>query len=240
MSTLRRTTAAAALVLTASLPLAACSDDGDAAGTSATGDEASPEEALAAAKTALDATSGVRLTLATDDTPDSDAYLSEASGVIVADPPAFQGTASGTFEGIPASDVEIVSVGGQVYAQLFGAFQDFNLPKCVPDPAGLLDPDTGFGTVLTEAQQVSRGEAVRGGADNSEILTPFTATVPGDAVQNLLPCAPGEEFVATFNLDEDGLLQTADIQGEFFPGGGELTYTVAVEEYDVEQDIAKP
>ena len=97
MSTLRRTTAAAALVLTASLPLAACSDDGDAAGTSATGDEASPEEALAAAKTALDATSGVRLTLATDDTPDSDAYLSEASGVIVADPPAFQGTASGTF-----------------------------------------------------------------------------------------------------------------------------------------------
>lgn len=239
MSILRRTTAAAALVLTASL-VTACSGDDEGGGTSATADEATPEEALAAAKSALDATSGVQLTLATDDTPDSDAYLSEASGVITADPQAFEGTASGTFEGVPASDVEIVSVDGKVYAQIFGGFQDFDLPECVPDPAGLLDPETGFGTVLTEAQQVSRGEAVRGGADNSEILTPFTATVPGDAVQNLLPCAPGAEFVATFNLDDEGLLQTADLQGEFFPGGGELTYTIAVEQYDVEQDITAP
>lgn len=241
MSTLRRTTAAAALALTATLSLAACSGDDEGGDTStATGEEQTPEEALAAAKSALDATSGVELTLATDDTPDSDAYLSEASGVITADPAAFQGTASGTFEGVPASDVEIVSVGGTVYAQLFGSFQDFDLPECVPDPAGLLDPEDGFGVALSEAQQVSRGEAVRGGADNSEILTPYTATVPGDAVQNLLPCAPGEEFVATFNLDEEGMLQTADIQGEFFPGGGELTYTISIEAYDVEQDITAP
>ncbi|MCW2813257.1 MAG: hypothetical protein JWN84_712 [Nocardioides sp.] len=239
MPILHRTTAAAALVLAASLGLSACSDD-DGSGSSSTSEDVSPEESLAAAKTVLDGTSGVELTLATDDTPDSEAYLTEATGVITADPEAFEGTASGTFEGVPASDVEIVSVGGQVYAQIFGGFQDFDLPKCVPDPAGLLDPTSGFGAVLTEATQVSRGEAVRGGADNDEILTPYSATVPGAAVQNLLPCAPGAEFLATFNLDDDGRLRTADLTGEFFEGGSELTYTVAIDAYDVEQEITKP
>ncbi len=240
MPILHRTTAAAALVLAASLGLSACSDGDGGSGSSSTSEDVSPEESLAAAKTVLDGTSGVQLTLATDDTPDSEAYLTEATGVITADPKAFEGTASGTFEGVPASDVAIVSVDGQVYAQIFGGFQDFTLPKCVPDPAGLLDPASGFGSVLTEATQVSRGEAVRGGADNDEILTPYTATVPGAAVQNLLPCAPGDEFLATFTLDDDGRLRTADLQGEFFEGGSELTYTVAIDAYDVEQEITKP
>lgn len=239
MSSLRRTTAAAVLVLIASSGLSACSDDDPGSGDD-TSDEVSPEEVLAAAKTRLDETTGVRLTLSTADDPDSTAFLSEASGVIVADPPAFEGQASGTFEGLPASDVDIVSVGGQVYAQLFGSFQDFDLPDCVPDPAGLLDPESGFGTVLTDAEQVEAGEAVRGGADNDEILTPYTAVVPGEAVQNLLPCAPGAEFVATFTVDDAGELQNADIKGEFFDGGGDITYTIAIEDYDVDEEITEP
>lgn len=241
---LRRTAAAAVLVLTSSLGLAACSSDSGPSTNSAANtdgdDTVSPEEVLAFAKSGLDDTTGVRLTLSTDDAPEAEAFLSEASGVITADPPAFQGLASGTFEGIPASDVDIVSVGGKVYAQLFGSYQDFKLPACVPDPAGLLDPDTGFSTVLTAATEITAGDARRGGADNDEILTPYTAVVPGTAVQNLLPCAPGDRFQATFTIDADGLLQGADLTGEFFEGAGEITYSITVDDYDVEQEITKP
>ena len=241
---LRRTAAVPVLVLTAAFGFTGCSGD-DASTTNAAADsdgddEVSPQEVLAFAKGKLDETSGVDLTLSTEDSPDSEAYLSRASGVITADPPAFEGKASGTFEGLPASDVDIVSVDKKVYAKLFGSFQDFKLPKCVPDPAGLLDPDTGFATVLTDAQEVEAGKAVRGGADNDEILTPYTAVVPGAAVQNLLPCAPGEEFVATFSVDDEGLLRTAEIKGQFFEGGGDLTYTIAIADYDVDKAITKP
>lgn len=245
MRALRRTTAASVLVLTAAFAFTGCSGDDEGATSNPAADtdgddEVSDEEVLAFAKTRLDETTGVRLTLGTDDTIDSDAYLSEASGVITADPPAFEGQASGTFQGLPASDVDIVSVSGKVYAKLFGSFQDFDLPDCVPDPGGLLDPRTGFATVLAEAQQVDAGEAERGGADNDEVLTPYTAVVPGAAVQNLLPCAPGAEFVASFTIDDEGLLRSAQLQGEFFEGGGDLTYTISVDEYDVETTITEP
>lgn len=244
MSLLRRTTAAAVLVLTTSFGLVACSDDGGAGSNPAADtdgdDEVTPDEVLAFAQGKLEETSGVEATLSTDDTVDSDAFLSEAAGTIIADPPAFEGTASGTFQGVPASDVDIVSVDGEVYAKIFGGFQTFDLPECVPDPAGLLDDKTGFATVLTAAEQVEAGDAVRGGADNDEILTPYTAVVPGDAVRNVLPCAPGDQFVATFSIDDQGLLRRADLKGEFFEGAGELTYSIAVSAYDVTKTIAKP
>ena len=64
--------------------------------------------------------------------------------------------------------------------------------------------------------------------------------VPGDAVQNLLPCAPGEQFTASFTLGADGRLRSADLTGEFFEDAGELTYTVAIDKYDVDQEISKP
>ncbi|MEO9324565.1 LppX_LprAFG lipoprotein [Nocardioides sp. C4-1] len=241
---LRRTAAAAVLVITAAVGLSACSgDDGEPAGNPSAdtdGDGVSPAEALGFAKTRLDETSGVRLTLATEDSPDADAFLSEATGVITADPPAFEGKASGSFGGLPADGVDIISVDGTTYVNLLGSFSEFPLPECVPDPAGLLDPDTGFATVLTAADDVEAGEQQRGGADNDEIFTPYTATVPGTAVTNLLPCAPGESFQATFDLDDDGLLRNAEITGEFFPEVGEVTYTIAIDEYDVEQEITAP
>lgn len=249
MRFLHHKAAAVALAVTVSLGLsaglAACSDD-DAdpsqnAEADADGDgEVTPEEVLAFAKERLDETSGVELSLSTDDELRADAFLSDATGVVVADPPAFEGTASGSFQGFPASGVGIISVDEQVYAALLGDFTEFDLPDCVPDPAGLLDPESGFATVLTAAAEVTAGEPVRGGDDNDEVRTPYTATVPGDAVQNLLPCAPGAEFATTFEIDEDGALRAADIEGEFFEGGGDITYSIDIDAYDVEQEIVAP
>lgn len=227
----------AALVVVSVLGLSACSGDG---GDGGGGDVPDGTDALAGAKKQLDDTSGVRLTLSTDDDPDAQEYLSKADGVITADPPAFEGTASGSFAGIPASDVGIVSVDGKVYVQVFGTYQDFDLPSCVPDPAGLLDPENGFATILTAAQEVGEGEQARGGQDNDEILTTYEAVVPGDAVKNLLPCAPGDEFDASFTIDDSGALRTADITGSFFPDSGDLTYSIAIDAYDVSETISAP
>jgi lipoprotein LprG len=230
---LRRLGPAAALLALA-LPLAACSDDGSET------PDADPTQVLSDAEARLDETSGVRLSLSTDDQPGVADYLTEAQGVVTADPPAFEGEGSGAFSGIPVQGVGIIAVDGTVYANAFGGYDDFELPECVPDPAGLLDPDTGIATLLAEATDPTAGDSERGGADNDEVLTPYTATVPGTAVQNILPCAPGDTFDARFTVDDQGELRSVELTGEFFEGDGELTYTIDVTEYDVQQEITAP
>ncbi len=161
---------------------------------------------------------------------------------MITDAPAFEGKASGEFEGFPASDVEIISVDGKTYVNLLGTWQDFDPQEfCAPDPALLLDPDTGVANVLSTATDITAGEGERGGADNDEIVTRYTATVPGATIKGgVLPCAPGDSFEATFTIDAKGFLQTAVLTGEFFEGGDDLTYTITIDEYDVEQEITAP
>ena len=96
-------------------------------------------------------------------------------------------------------------------------------------------------SVLTAAEDLETGDSERGGPDNAEVLTVFTGTVPNAAIKNVLPCAPGKTFDAKFTINEDGLLRAAEVTGQFFKGGTqEITYTIDVEAYDVEKDIAKP
>ena len=246
MSLPRRLAAGVSLaVLT--LTVTACSGDEGAAGNDKadTDDDgkASPEEVMAFAKKLLDETSGVEISLATDDDPDRDAFLKNAEGTIVADPPAFEGTADGRYMGFDASDISIVSVDGDFYVDLpLRGFQQLDpADLCAPDPAELLDPDTGVSSVLTAAEDLEQGESERGGPDNSEVLTVYTGTVPGEAITNVLPCAPGDSFDAKLTVNEEGYLRAAEVTGQFFKGEEqEITYTIDVDEYDVEKDIAKP
>jgi lipoprotein LprG len=236
----RRTTRLAAGVLTGLIAvsgLAACTgDDGDSEAT--TWSDAGPK-----AKEALDETSGVEVSLSTRDDPGVD-YLSAATGTIVADPPGFEGTVNGSISGFPASGIPVVSVDGTLWVEhtLLGGWSDRFQPDdlCAPDPALLLDPETGVSTVLVEATDVSKPERERGGEDNKEIFTSYSGTVPGDTIRNILPCSEGEEFDATFRLDGDGRLRTAVLTGVFFTGAEPMTYTIDVEEYDVEKDITAP
>jgi lipoprotein LprG len=237
MTLMRRIAAGASLALLA-LPLAACGGD-DSSETG--GEQSSPEEVMAAAKAALDETSGVELSLSTEDErPDGD-FLKSAQGVIT-DAPAFQGTAGGRFLGFNAEGVEVRSVDGDFYvnAPIIGWDTYDPAELCAPDPATLLNPDTGVSNVLVAATDLVAGEQRRAEDDNSVIVTPYTATVPGEAVSSLLPCAPGESFDAVFTINEEGQLRAADLTGEFFSGGGEITYTIAVTEYGVTQEITAP
>ena len=209
-------------------------DDGDG--------EVTPEEVMAGAKAKLDETSGVEVSLSTDDEPDDGDYLASAEGVLIADPASFEGEVAGRVMGSEQSGIPVVSVDGKVYVEVpVLGWQSFQPDEfCAPDPAQLLNPETGVSAILTATEDLDEGESELGGDDNSETITPFTGTVPADTVRNILPCAEGDSFDATYRIDGDGSLREAEITGEFFPGMDAITYVIAIDEYDVEQEITAP
>lgn len=202
----------------------------------------SPEEVLAGAKQKLDDTSGVQVSLSTDDKPDDGDYLASADGVIVADPPSFEGKVAGRVMGVEASDISVVSADGTLYVQVpVLGWQDVDPSDfCAPDPGRLLDPDKGVSPLLTATTDLEAGDSELGGADNKETLTPFTGSLPGDAVRNILPCAHGDSFDATYRVNADGELTQAEITGDFFAGSGTITYTIDVDDYGVDKEISAP
>ena len=209
-------------------------DDGDG--------EVSPEEVLAAAMDKLDSTSGVEVELSTDDEPDGGDYLASAEGVLVADPASFDGEVAGRVMGVEAADIPVISVDGDLWVEIPVLGWDTVDPGdfCAPDPGQLLDPETGVSPVLTATEDVEAGESELGGEDNKETITPFTGTVPGDTIRNILPCAEGDAFEATYRIDADGFLTEVELTGEFFPGMDEISYVIEIHEYDVEQEISAP
>ncbi len=241
MTLAHRLGAAAALTTLSLASLTGCSgSDGGDSGGGGGEDAATPQQVLDTAKATLDETSGVRLSLTTDDSLDVAAFLTSAKGVVT-DAPAFEGTASGQLSGIPANDVAIISVDGKLYANVLGGWRDFDpTTLCAPDPALLLDPEAGIGAVLSTAEDVTAGDAQRADDDNTVIVTPYTATVPGSAIVNILPCAPGDSFDAELTITDDGALRSAVLTGQFFEGGDDITYTITIEDYDVQQEISAP
>ncbi|WP_244927677.1 LppX_LprAFG lipoprotein [Nocardioides sp. W7] len=233
---MNRTLAAAGAALLA-LSLTACSDDEPASG----GDDSSPTEVLTLAKTTLDETSGVAITLEADSLSSSVTGIRKATGVGV-HPPAFEGSFDLSVSGIPAT-AEVIAVDGKVYAK-----NSLLLPQWTvidpaqygaPDPNQLMGTDAGFSTLLTETTGAERGDQVRGGEDNKEVFTSYTGTVPGDVVANIVPSASGD-FEASYTISEDGELREAVLTGVFYEGDGEMTYTMTFSDYGTEQDITAP
>jgi lipoprotein LprG len=232
--------AAAAVLGALVMSVTACTGGGDDDAPVSEG--ASPEEVMEAAKAHLDETSGVEIRLSTEDAPDDGDFLASAEGTIVADPPAFEGVVAGRVQGIQATDIDVVAIGGDLYVDVPIVGWDTYDPEdfCAPDPALLLDPDTGVSPILTATEGLEAGESERGGADNTEVLTPYTGTVPGDSIRNILPCAEGDEFDAAYRVDSDGYVRDVEITGEFFAGTDAITYTIELLEYDVDRDISAP
>ncbi|WGX99110.1 LppX_LprAFG lipoprotein [Nocardioides sp. L-11A] len=216
--------------------------------TACSGGEDSPDatswsDAGAKAKELLDDTSGVEVTLSTGDDPGVD-YLKSASGTIIADPAAFEGEVSGKVAGFSVSGVPVISVDGTLWIEhiALGGWSDRFQPEdlCAPDPAKLLDPSVGVSSVLTSSTDVEAGESERGGEDNKEVFHTYSGTATGDSIRAILPCAEGDDFEATYRVDDDGYLRTARLTGVFFPDSESVTYTIDITAYDVEKDITAP
>jgi lipoprotein LprG len=236
-----RRTRWAAVPLAATLALAAltaCSGDDDG------GDEdtATPAEVLAAAKTTLDQTSGVSIALSTKDLPQGVTGISSASGTGV-HPSAFEGTFKLSVNGLPA-DADVIAVDGTTYAKNSLLLPDWTeidpADYGAPDPTRLMEPDGGFSGLLASATDVEEGESVRGGSDNSEILTDYTGTISSDAVSALVPTAEGD-FSFTYAISDDAQLRQAVLKGAFYGAdNGEVTYTLDLDDYGTEKQITAP
>lgn len=231
-----RTALAAALLL---LPLAGCSGDDSTPG----GNDAAPEEVLAEAKTTLDETSGVEITLAADSLSSSvSAGIKKATGVGIVDPPSFEGDFDLQVNGIPAT-AEVIAVDGKVFARNSLLIPDWTAidpgEYGAPDPGKLMGPDAGFSSLLTATTDVEQGDQVRGGDQNDEIFTSYTGTVPGDVVANIVPSASGD-FDASYKISDDGELREATLTGVFYANDDEMTYTISFDAYGTEKDITAP
>lgn len=200
----------------------------------------SPEEVMQLAKTTFDQTSGVSLSLSTDDLPDGVSAIKSATG-IGTHAPAFEGSLTVVLSGTDF-EVPIIAVDGDVYAQIPLTPGWSNVDPAeygAPDPAGLMSPETGFSSLLPATVDLEEGGSVRGGEDNKEVLTEYTGTVPGDVVSNVIPSASGD-FDATYTISADGELREAVLTGVFYPDTEAMTYTLGFEDYGTEKEITAP
>jgi lipoprotein LprG len=220
--------------------LSACSDDEKNDGGD--DDKASAAEVLAAAKTTLDETSGVKISLSTKDLPNGVTGITAADGTGV-HPSAFEGTFKLSVSGLPA-DAEVIAVDGKTYARNSLLLPDWTAidpaDYGAPDPAKLMDPDGGFSGLLAAAVDVEAGDSVRGGEDNKEIFTEYTGTISSDAVEALIPDAEGD-FSFTYTISDDDELREAVIKGAFYgEDEGDVTYTLKLDDYGTEKEITAP
>ena len=232
MERVRRGAASLAALAALTTTLAACSDGGE-------GTEATPEDVLAAAKVALDETSGVTLSLTTQQLPDGVDGVLDATGVATR-APAFDGDLVVLVNGLEV-DVPVVSVDSTVWARLpfTRSFSKVDPADYgASDPARLMDPDSGLSSWLTAATGVEEGDRVR---DGEVVLSSYTGTLPGTVVDASIPSADEDAtFPATFRIDEDGRLRAVDVSGPFYGPNGVVDYTVEVDDYGTDQDISPP
>ncbi|MCF6377600.1 LppX_LprAFG lipoprotein [Nocardioides KLBMP 9356] len=234
-----RFAAVATAVLLAVPGLAACS--ADSSGGQGGADGPAPEEVLATASDNLLEATGVQLSLSAGALPEGVSGIAKASGLLT-DAPAFDGTLTVVFAG-QTVDVPVIAVDDKVFAQLpftNGAWDTVN-PKeyGAPDPTDLIGPD-GFPGLLTLTESPEKGESVRGGADNSQVLTTYSGTVPGDAMDAVIPSSSGDSFDVEWQVDDDGRLTKATMEGVFYPHSDPMTYTVEFSDYGKTKDISAP
>lgn len=232
MDRVRRGAASLAALAALTTSLAACSGGGQES-------EETPEDVLATAKAALDETSGVTLSLTTQELPDGVDGVLEATGVATR-APAFDGDLVVLVNGLEV-DVPVVSVDSTVWARLpfTRSFSRVNPADYgAPDPAGLMEPEGGLSSWLTAATDVEEGDRVR---DGEVVLSSYTATLPGRVVDAVIPSADEDAtFPATFRIDQDGRLRAVDVSGPFYGPKGAVDYTVSLDDYGTDQDIRAP
>jgi lipoprotein LprG len=230
-----RPRAAALMAGVVLLTLTACGGGDDRSA-----DAPTPSEVMAEAKKTLDDTPGVRISLVTQDLPAGTSGLTRATGVGV-HPPAFDGTITVSLSG-NSFEVPVVAVDDKVFVQLplTSGFQDVDPGEYgAPDPAQLMSADAGFSSLLTGTAGLKKGTSVRGGSDNSEILTEYTGTVPDTAVKNVIPTARGS-FDATYTVTDTGELRQARLTGTFYPKADAMTYTLGFDDYGTRKKIVAP
>jgi lipoprotein LprG len=199
-----------------------------------------PADALATAQHKLEDTSGVSLSLVTDDLPEGVQGLSSASGTVT-HAPAYDGTL-GVVTNVGSFSVPVKAVEGTVYAQIPltpGWSSVDPADYGAPDPSQLISADKGVPSLLAATTEPKSGPEIRGGTDNREVLRSYTGTVPASAVSAIIPGATGD-FDATYAVTSDGELRQVELTGVFYAGRPANTYTLVLTDYGTSTEIAAP
>lgn len=233
---LSRRLACAVLSLLTVTSLMACSGDDE---PDASASSPAPEDVLAAAQQTLDDTSGVHIELEGTDLPTDGTVVLEASGD-AQHPASFEGDVRVRLAGIAAT-VAVVSIDGTMWAKLpFTTGYAETDPKQlgVGDPGALIRPGTGVSALLTSGTDVTKAGEVRIG---NEVLDEYVATLPGDAVDPLLPLSDATATVeGRFAIEaSSGELRRAVLTGPFY-AGGDQTYSLTLDDYGADVDISAP
>ncbi len=191
------------------------------------------------AKQSLDEAASVAFSMSTESLPSGVSGLLDADGVGT-HIPAFEGEGH-VVTGGATLPIDLVSVAGEVYAKVGFVPTYFPIDPGsygAPDPAALLDPDTGVSTFLTSTEAVAGGEPSREG---EEVLTTISGTLAGQTVQTLIPSADSAaDFAVEYGLTDDDELRSAVVTGPFYPGSDDVTYTLSLDPSDQVVKITAP
>jgi hypothetical protein len=213
---------------------------GCSGGSSNAGTKASPADLLTSARASLAATNSVHFTLTSSDVPPNGTRLVSGEGVL-ARPQQFQGKLSILLNGNTVS-VELVSVGGKVYAKLpfSSGFQvtnpdDFGLA----DPATFINPTTGVARMFSELTNVTNKGEVRVGND---VVTQLNGTLPGSVVDSLLADADPAQSVPTelYITKSTNQLRRVVLTGPFYEKGKNSTFNLLMDKYGAPVTITAP
>jgi lipoprotein LprG len=179
-----------------------------------------PTDRLAAAKTSLDDAEYVGFTMSAESLPDDLEGLLSATGTGTHDP-AF----TGEVKVQTAIDITapVIAVDGKVYAKLpFSSYAEIDPGQYgAPDPADLMNTESGISSLLPETEGATEGDSKR---DGDTVLTEITGTLPSEAVQGVFPSAGTGDFEVTYTLTDDNVLDSATISGPFYDGYDDVTY----------------
>ncbi|MDR6119642.1 lipoprotein LprG [Aeromicrobium sp. SORGH_AS981] len=233
-SPLRAALLPVALVL--AVLLAGCTGGGDDGGST---DTAAVQKRLDAAKKTIDDAETVDVSLTTSSVPDGVSGLLSAKGK-GNHSPAFEGDVKVSSGGATLT-AKVIAVDGTVYADtgLTPGYLTIDPASLkAPDPAGLLDPDSGLTSILASTEDLTTGDQSRDGRD---VLTSVTGTLPGSVVADIIPSASRQgTFAVTYRLTDDDELRDAKMTGPFYGEGSKVTYTVRLATSDEPVEITAP
>jgi len=203
------------------------------------GDDVTPEERLRTAKQTFDSASSVHVSLSSTKLPETPSGVLGGEGTL-ARPSKFKGQLQVATRGLTVT-VEVISVGGQVWAQLplTQRFTEIDPTDFgVRDPAALLDPESGVARLLTAGQNPQRQERARLGR---EVLDEIAVTLPTETVKGVLPTDAAGDVDVVFGISEEtGQLRRAVLTGPFYDPATESVLTIVVDRYGEQVDITPP
>lgn len=230
----RRSVALVGVVLSLLLPVTACGGGGS---DSTKGE--STHDVLALAKKKFDASRSVHLALATDSKPTSGDAVLGAEGTLTHQP-AFEGKVTVVLSGFKA-DVPVVAVDDKVYAKLPLTPKYVTIDPSeygAPNPAEFADPDSGISGLLLQLDGAHKTGQKR---DGSTVLTTYSGTLTGELVQPIIPSASKSgSYRTTVGIDGDGRIITLQVTGDFFAGGGDVTYDITFSDYGKKVEVEAP